>query len=116
MFHPGKVVRIFKPQDADVVSSDSLVQATVRMWDENLLTLDVSLKLAGKVKEGDVVLVDYSPKKVGGAAVPSHTVVKIIRGKRAESLLKDYESFREKVKRDKERKEEGQSHVQNYIR
>jgi hypothetical protein len=112
MFHPGKVVRIFSPRDSDVTTSDASAQATVRMWDENLLTLDVSAKLAGKLKENDVVLVDYRPRKVGGAAVPAHLIVKIIRGKRGEALMKDYESFRDKVRRDKEQKRE----EHNYIR
>jgi len=48
MYHLGKVLEVFRPNDKEVVSADSSVQATLRMWDENVLTMLVSRKsLAG---------------------------------------------------------------------
>lgn len=90
MYHPGKILEVFKAHDKDVVSSDNSVQATMRMWDENVLTMLVAPKLAAKIKGGQIVLVDYRPEPARRAPVPSHTVVKIISGKKAEAVWKAY--------------------------
>jgi len=96
MYHPGKILEVFKAHDKDVVSSDSSVQATMRMWDENVLTMLVAQKIAGKVKSGQTVLVDYRPDNSMKAPVPSHTVVKIISGKKADAVWKAYREVYEK--------------------
>lgn len=59
MFHIGKIARVIKAGKSS--SADSSVQAAVRMWDDNLMILAVHDKIAGKVKEGDYVIADYSP-------------------------------------------------------
>ena len=60
-----------------VVSSDSSVQAVVRMWDSNLLILGVDKKISKSAKKGDYVLADYTPL----AAESRHkklTVIKLL--------------------------------------
>ena len=39
MYHPGKVIAVLSPADKGVRSSDSSVQATLRMWDDNVITM-----------------------------------------------------------------------------
>ena len=39
MYHPGKVIAIMSPKEKGVLSSDSSVQATMKMWDDNVLTM-----------------------------------------------------------------------------
>ena len=61
MYHPGKVIAVLSARDKNI-SADNSVQATLRMWDENVLTMAVSPKIASKIREGDLVLVDYRPE------------------------------------------------------
>lgn len=88
---------IFRPSDKDVKSSDSDVLATLKMWDENILTLVVDSKIASEVKEGDKVLVDYRPYNIASAQKPAlaqkQLVTKIIRGARAEAMWKEYRKY-----------------------
>ena len=41
MYHPGKVVAVLSPKEKGIISSDISVQVTLRMWDENVLTMAV---------------------------------------------------------------------------
>ena len=111
MYHLGKVVEVFRPTDRDVVASDASVQATLRMWDENVITMMVAPKIAGKIKEGQVVLVDYRPDPEHRPPVPSHIVVKIIEGKRAEAAWKVYREVYEKQRRNEEKRPPAQSYI-----
>lgn len=97
LHHPGEVMAVFKPSDKDVKSSDSDVLATLRMWDDNILTLVVENKIASDLKQGDKVLVDYRPYNVGSAQKPAlaqkQLVTKIIRGSRAEGIWREYRKY-----------------------
>ncbi len=91
MYHPGKVIKILAPKDKNIISSDTVVQAVVSMWDDNLFTFVVDTKIAGKLKDNDVVLVDYTP--VQNSPAPKHTIVKILRGDIADVIWKKYKEF-----------------------
>ncbi len=99
MYHPGKVIEVLRPADKDVKASGADTQATVRMWDDNILTLLVAPKLAAAIKAGQTVLVDYRPMPDFRAAVPSHTVVKILEGKKAETVWMAYRDMHDRQKR-----------------
>ena len=112
MYHPGKVVAVISPKDKGTESSDSSVQATLRMWDENLLTMAVAPKIAPKIKEGDIVLADYRPLKGISVPVPTNVIVKILRGKTAEKVWQEYREVYEKKKRHERGEKQAQ---QSYI-
>ena len=61
MFHVGKVLKVFRATDKDIVSSDASTQALLLMWDENLVTVTAKATIGSQIKENDIVLVDYSP-------------------------------------------------------
>jgi hypothetical protein len=111
MYHIGKVIEVYRPTDKDVISADGAVQATMRMWDENVLTMLVSPKIAGKIKEGQVVMADYRPDPAVRAPVPLHTIVKIISGKKAESAWKAYREVYEKQKKAQQPGQAAQSYI-----
>lgn len=112
MYHPGKILSVISPSDKGVLSADSSVQATMRMWDENVLTMLVDPKIAGKVKEGDIVLADYRPIKGMSVPVPSNIVVKIMRGRAAEKIWGEYrEVYEKKKKHESGEKEARQSYI-----
>jgi cytosine/adenosine deaminase-related metal-dependent hydrolase len=112
MYHPGKVVAVLSPSDKGVESSDSSVQAVLRMWDENVLTMAVSPPLAAKVKEGDMVLVDYRPTRGMSVPVPNHVVVKILRGKAADKVWHEYrEVYDKRRKSERGDKQASQSYI-----
>jgi hypothetical protein len=93
MYHPGKVIKIFRGKRAK-----TKVQATVSMWDDNLLTLDVYTAIIPFIKEGDTVLVDYSPYPNFTAPVPKQIIVKILDKKDAEPIWNEYKRYHEKQK------------------
>ena len=99
MYHPGKVIAVLSATDRNIISADTAVQATLRMWDENVLTMSVAPKIAPKIREGDLVLVDYRPDPAHQPPVPSHTIVKIIDGKKAESVWSTYRDMHDRQKR-----------------
>jgi hypothetical protein len=110
MYHPGKVIEVFRPSDKDVKASDSSVQATLRMWDENILTLTVAPKIIAALKRGDIVLVDYRPDPNHKAPTPSHIVSKIIQGKKADAAWNAYRDMYER-----QQKRQGAREAQSYI-
>lgn len=95
--HPGEVLAIFRPDNRDVKSGDSDTLATIKMWDENILTLIVAPGIASELKEGDKVLVDYRPHNISSSEKPAlvqrQLVAKIIRGERAEAVWKEYKRW-----------------------
>jgi hypothetical protein len=97
-YHPGKVLKIFSPKDKSIVAADTSTQALVEMWDENVLTVKVDLKVAPKLKTDDYVLIDYNPVSAS-SAVPKVIITKIIRGELAKSMWKKYKNFLEKKKK-----------------
>ena len=112
MYHPGKVIAVLSPKDGKIASADSSVQATMRMWDENVLTMDVAPKIAAKIREGDIVLCDYRPAKGLSVPVPRNTIVKILKGKASERMWQEYrEVYEKKKKHDTKEKEAQQSYI-----
>ena len=101
MFHPGKVLVVDSAKAKDVVSADSSVQATVKMWDDNLVTFGVEQNIADKLKANDAVLVDYTPMNIPGSPVPRMVIVKILKGAIGKKILEEYESHHKK-RRDRE--------------
>jgi len=112
MYHPGKVVAVLSSKDKGIAAADTSVQATLRMWDENVLTMLVEPKLAGKIREGDLVLADYRPEKGMQVPVPRNIVVKILKGKAADKMWREYREVFDKRKRHETRDKEAQ---QSYI-
>ncbi|MFQ6135760.1 MAG: hypothetical protein ACE5PM_01115 [Candidatus Hydrothermarchaeales archaeon] len=98
MYHPGKVLKIFSSQDEDIEAANDETQAMLMMWDRNLLTLLVDLNLAAKVKEGDIVLVDYRPLSDRGPPAPKMIVTKVLRGEIAERTWREYKAYYKKKK------------------
>ncbi len=92
MFHPGKVIRVYSHSDPNVISSDDSTQATVIMWDKNLLTLEADRKIAAQLSIGSIVLVDYSPLS-DTSPVPKHRIVKLLRGELAEDIWAEYDNY-----------------------
>lgn len=79
IYHPGKVIAIYSPKSKDVISGDKSVQVLVEMWDENLFTCGVDKIIAPRLKENDIVIVDYNPVSPK-IPIPRHVITKIIRG------------------------------------
>jgi len=98
IYHPGKVIEVIS-ESKEVISVDNKIQILLEMWDDNVITCDISDKLAKKVKEDDIVLVDYGPisEKL---TMPKHEVVKVVKGKTAEKIWDKYRShYRKKIER-----------------
>ncbi|HIH19142.1 TPA: hypothetical protein HA225_04130 [Candidatus Micrarchaeota archaeon] len=112
MYHPGKVIAVLSPKEKGVLSSDSSVQATMKMWDDNVLTMAVEPKIAPKIRVGDIVLADYRPEKGMSVPVPRNTIVKILRGNSADKMWATYREVHEKRKGHEKREKEAQ---QSYI-
>ena len=93
MFHIGKVLFIFDPKDKEIISADNSVQATIKMWDKNIVTAGIEDSLGDKLKKSDIVLIDYSPQR--GTGVPRIIVTKILKGKIAKDTFKEYEDYYE---------------------
>ncbi|MDO8625825.1 MAG: hypothetical protein Q7R47_07095 [Candidatus Diapherotrites archaeon] len=97
MFHPAKVSQVLRIDDKTVFGTDKSVQAVLFMWDDNLVTVDVEPQLGEKIREGDIVLVDYSPK-YSTIPVPKQSVVKLLRGAAAKQLWNSYQERNKKRK------------------
>lgn len=94
MYHIGKVIKIFKKQQ-----NDFGVQATLEMWDENILTLEVDKKITKELKENSFVLVDYRP--IPGMAIvqPQQIVRRVLDSQDALALWELYRQRLERIKR-----------------
>lgn len=77
MFHIAKVLKVIKPDGKNVVSSDKVICAAVRTWDENTLILAVDDNIADKIKIDDFVLADYRIKD--SSPSPRHLITKILK-------------------------------------
>jgi|SRR3989338_4117841 len=95
MYHPGKILKLFSPKDKEVLSADDNLHALIEMWDENIFTVLVDAKLASKIREGDVVIVDYYPISPQ-SQIPKRIVTKILRGKASEALWTTYKGYHKK--------------------
>jgi len=97
---------VIRSDDKTVLGVDKSVQAMVSMWDENLLCVEVETAIADKVKEGDVVLIDYSPK-YSTIPVPRQVAVKILRGETGKRVWGEYSErhAKRKTESDSERPE-----------
>jgi hypothetical protein len=115
MYHPGKVIKLIRAKEPDVISSDGATQAMLRMWDENLLTLFVDPKLAMRIKEGDTVLVDYRPLPDMRVPVPRQVVSKVIKGAKAEAVWKEYQLVFERIRRSQQAAAHQAAQQQAYI-
>lgn len=87
MFHPGKILGVYKEKNN--------TQASIEMWDENLFTFHVSPAIADKIKKDDIVLVDYRPLS-DKVPIPKQTIIKIISPK--DNIWKVYKSYYSKKK------------------
>jgi hypothetical protein len=99
MYHPGIVLEVFKTKDKNVQSADNSTQATLEMWDDNLITVLVESQLSKTIKKSDIVLVDYRPMQ--NTPVPRLTVTKILRGTAGKDIWKRYREYQKKVKTSK---------------
>ena len=100
LHHPGKVVAVLAPTSKDIKSADDSTQATVEMWDDNLLTLKVENQISKDIRPGDVVLVDYTPTAVNQNTVAYRQVIVKILGRDTGFQLWDkYKAFQEKQKK-----------------
>ena len=115
MYHPGKVIAVLSPSDKGISSSDRSVQATLCMWDENVLTMLVAPKIASKVREGDIVLCDYRPEAKMSVPVPRNIVVKILRGRQAEKMWAEYRGVHERKKKHESKEMKEKFAQQSYI-
>lgn len=95
--HVGKILKVFRPGGKGVESADASTQALIEMWDENMFTCNVDAKIAGKLREGDVVLVDYSPVSPK-LLIPRQEVTKILSGDTAKQTWTLYLSYHKKRK------------------
>ena len=77
MFHIAKVLKLIKPDNKNIVSSDRVTVAMIRTWDENTLIMAVDDIIVDKVKEGDYVLVDYRIRE--NHPSPRHIITKILK-------------------------------------
>ena len=85
-------MKLLSPADRDVIAADENLHALVEMWDENIFTVIVDAKIAQKIKEGDVVIIDYYPISAQ-SPVPKRIITKILRGKPASFLWDTYKSY-----------------------
>jgi hypothetical protein len=108
MFHIGKVKKMILPKKKDVISADTSVQAMVRMWDDNLLLLEVDSKIAEKIKDNDHVIADYRPV-ANDSPHRKMLIIKIIKGELGKKIFKE---FREEFEKRKQ-KAQAASHEQS---
>ena len=99
MFQFGKVLKVFRPEDKEVESSDKSVQALLEMWDEIILAAGVAQQLAEKLKAGDFAIIEISPLSQN---LFKHTIVKVVKGKQGLEAWSEYKRIFNKRKHDAE--------------
>jgi len=101
MFHIGKAEKIVLPKGKGVLSADGTVQVMARMWDDNLLLLEVDGKISKDLKEGDYVIADYRPMSENS---PNRKmkITKIVRGELGKAIWKGFEKEHDKRKQKSE--------------
>lgn len=95
MYHIGKILEVWSGKAA---KGSEDVEATVEMWDENIITLKADAKIAKQLKVADFVLVDYTPVMIGASAAPRQVIVKILEPKAGERAWETYKEFHRKQK------------------
>jgi len=101
LYHLGKILEVITSDEKGAKSADGQTYCLLEMWDENMIIFRASAQIAKDVKEGQHVLVDYSPVPVGGAPVPRHEIVAIIseaKGKKMLAKLKDSAEEKRKLR------------------
>ena len=98
-YHPGKVMDVYRSTDKKIVSSSASVQAMIRMWDGHTLVIDVATRIKTRIKNEDIILVDYYPSAKLREPVPKMEIVKIIRGELAMRLTNEYKSYLSRIRR-----------------
>ena len=110
MYHPGKVIEVFRPDQKGTVSADDSTQAICEMWDDNILAFLVDKKLSSKIKTGDYELVSYRPLEKFNPPVPEHIIIKILPKSEGEKIWERYrEAYLSK------RRKSAQQNEQSYI-
>lgn len=99
MFHVGKVLKVFGSDEKTAIGHDKSVQVLLEMWDENLMIVGCEDGLNDKLKETDVVLVDYTPLNVN-APVPRQVIVKILKGELGKKTWERFAAYQQKRKID----------------
>jgi hypothetical protein len=99
MFQFGKVLKVLKPEDKEVDSSDKSVQAIVEMWDEVILACGIASNLGDKAKAGDFAVTEISPLSQN---LFRHTIVKLVKGKTGLEAWNEYKKVYNKRKQDAE--------------
>jgi len=97
MFHIGKVEKIVLSKSKGVISADNTVQAMTRMWDNNLLLLEVDGKIGKEIKDGDYVIADYRPIS-DNSPNRKMRITKIVRGDLGKTIWKEFEKEHDKRK------------------
>ena len=97
MFHVGKVIKVFGSDEKTAIGHDKSVQLLIEMWDENLLIVGCEGALNDKLRETDIVLVDYTPLN-GNAPVPRQVVVKILKGELGKKTWERFAQYNQKRK------------------
>ena len=87
VYHPGKVLKVFP---VDGKHGDTA--ATIRFWDNNLHTVRVSKDISSRIRDGNMVLVDYYPisERLNR---PRMVAVKIVNKKDEKELWLHYQDF-----------------------
>ena len=98
MYHIGKILEVWSNKTA---KGDETVQATLEMWDENVITLKADTKISKQMKTGDFVLVDYSPVIIGATAAPKQLITKVLETKAGDRTWGTYKEFLKKQKASK---------------
>jgi len=93
MYHVGKVLEVW---GGKTTKGEDAVQATLEMWDENVITLKADVKVSKQVRNGDFVLVDYTPVMMGASAVPRQMITKVLEAKAGERAWNAYKEFHKK--------------------
>lgn len=105
MYHPGIVLEILSSNDKNVVAVDKSMQAMLKMWDDNLITVLVDSKIGRKLRKNDIVLVDYRP--IPNTSAPKLTVIKILKGNLAKTTWATYKKHLRRFKLNKDAKKAG---------
>lgn len=87
VYHPGRVLKVFPAE-----GKQSETAATIKFWDNNLHTVKVSREISNKLREGNVVLVDYYAisERLNR---PRMVAVKIVNKKDENELWSHYQGF-----------------------
>lgn len=89
MYHLGRTLKVYRDKKA--------TQATLEMWDDNIITCEVSSAIAKNMAEGSYALVDYSPIPGFSMPVPQQVVVKVLGSKEGSEAWNIYRSKFEKL-------------------